>query len=506
MLRAEQMNEQSGCAQGMEQLGMEQPGMEQQNSVSTKKKPWPENCPWPEPTAYGYDYDEGTVGGIYDDKTQGLLEIKEYFDSLVYSGRLNEDYTLNEDYVSPFQEYEDSDEDEEATEDDDATFTPAKGEDYWDDGFDIEAWREDLSEHVNLLRIAPMDPHEDPVIAMRSVFSYHFTNENLLRQAFTRRSFQIEYNLSGCSEELEFLGDTILSTVVTREILRQFSVTECLSYEAPFESKYNEGELTRIRQQFTSKEALAARARELGLGRFILYGTGEKETDSALEDMMEALIGAVVIDCNWEMETVETMVNELLFIQLESTDNFLKKSYYDILGSWHQKHFGCIPTYRVAQDVRNKVPFYWCDIRFCVPKNDKGVRTIQYLSIDGETRSRARENSARRAYEFIVRNGLWKNLSEAGIVPDFDNSINQLQELYQKKYLEEKPEYEYDDRGNEWVVECRAEGYFGWGVANSKVKAKKKAAYMVIVDMMRSAGICEDEWHDKMIECMTSKT
>ena len=156
--------------------------------------------------------------------------------------------------------------------------------------------------------------------------------------------------------------------------------------------------------------------------------------------------------------------------------------------------------------MRNKVPFYWCDIRFCVPKNDKGVRTIQHLSIDGETRSRARENAARRAYEFIVRNGLWKNLGEAGIVPDLDNSINQLQELYQKKYLEEKPEYEYDDRGNEWVVECRAEGYFGWGVANSKVKAKKKAAYMVIVDMMRSAGICEDEWHDKMIECMTSKT
>lgn len=62
----------------------------------------------------------------------------------MYSGCLNEDYTLNEDYVSPFQEYEDSDDDEEATEDDDATFTPAKGEDYWDDGFDIEAWREDL--------------------------------------------------------------------------------------------------------------------------------------------------------------------------------------------------------------------------------------------------------------------------------------------------------------------------------------------------------------------------
>ena len=36
------------------ELGME-------NSVSTKKKPWPKNCPWPEPLAYSYDYDEEMV-------------------------------------------------------------------------------------------------------------------------------------------------------------------------------------------------------------------------------------------------------------------------------------------------------------------------------------------------------------------------------------------------------------------------------------------------------------
>ena len=164
-----------------------------------------------------------------------------------------------------------------------------------------------------------------------------------------------------------------------------------------------------------------------------------------------------------------------------------------------------MPTYEVYKNVNKGAVSYWCDVRFCVPKNDKDVYTMQRLNCDGETRSKARENAARRAYEFIVRNGLWKNLGEAGIVPDLENSINQLQELYQKKYLEEKPEYEYDDRGYEWYVDCRAEGYFGWGVAKSKVKAKKKAAYMVIVNMLISAGICEDEWHDKMVENMTSR-
>ena len=59
-------------------------------------------------------------------------------------------------------------------------------------------------------------------------------------------------------------------------------------------------------------------------------------------------------------------------------------------------------------------------------------------------------------------------------------------------------------KGTEWVVECRVEGYFGWGIAKTKVKAKKKAAYMVIVNMMKCAGICEDEWTDKVVENMRS--
>ena len=70
------------------------------------------------------------------------IDIKEYFVSLVTSGRLNEDYTLNEDYVSPFHEYEDCDDrcdddsfddDVDAGFDDDEypeDFTPKKGEDY----------------------------------------------------------------------------------------------------------------------------------------------------------------------------------------------------------------------------------------------------------------------------------------------------------------------------------------------------------------------------------------
>ena len=238
-----------------------------QSKTKSYKKPWPENCAWPEPKFYGVKYDED-LDWRGTDQMKNLLAIKDYYDSLVDDGVLNRKYRPEVD-----------------------DFYPEMGEVYWDDRFDIEAWREELTAYVNLLRI----PTAEPAKSIQSVLSYEFKNQNLLRQAFTRRAFQIEYGLDACSEELEFLGDTVLSTVVTKEMFKHCAHHDYISFDSPFQSKYDEGELTKVRQQFVSKESLAARARELGLGQFILYGTGEKETDSSLEDMMEALIGAVVI-------------------------------------------------------------------------------------------------------------------------------------------------------------------------------------------------------------------
>ncbi len=449
------------------------------------KKPWPKNCPWPEPEDTSGYYGEDSVIGIHDEGVRDLIKIKDYFDSLVDKGMLNEDYSLDEDYEWGEDE-----------------FIPAMGHGYWHDGFDDASWRDDLSHSIGLLRFAPMDPYKDPTVGIRNTINYSFNNENLLRQAFTRRAFAIEYGLSGSSEELEFLGDTVLSTIVTKELFAEFTENSPFYFDAPFQSEYNEGEFTKIKDQFVSKEALSARARELGLGKYILYGTGEKETDSALEDMMEALIGAVVIDSKWDMGTVEQFVNELIAIQFKCVDSFLKKSYYEILNSWHQRHFGVMPEYKVYERMQksgiNHYYPYVCDIKFQVPENDKGVFIIQQLTYDGRTKSKAREHAAERAYNFIVRKGLWQNLAAAKIVPDFENSINQLQELYQKKYIETAPEYEYDDQFNCWYVTCTADSFKGWGKADTKMKAKKKAAFSTIVLMLISAGICKDEWQDEM--------
>ena len=334
---------------------------------------------------------------------------------------------------------------------------------------------------------------------------YEFINENLLRQAFTRRAFGLEYGV-GDSEQLEFLGDSILNTVVTREMVRQFSEVFTIEPQAPFRSRYTEGEMTKIRSRLVSKEHLASRAAELGLDKYILYGTGETKNDSAAEDMMEALLGAVAVDCGWDWHVLESVADRLVCIQITAPDEFLKTSFYDLFNAWHQRHFGRMPEYEVyGGESTGKRHLFYCTIRFSVPENDKGVRTWQRIDVNEETRGKAREYAARRAYYFVMDQGLWINLADAGIVPSLENSINQLQELYQKKYLEDKAEYVFEELPQDrWRCDCTCGGVNGYGEAGSKTGAKKKASYMVLVRMLSAAGICKKEWKDEMYRTVLS--
>ena len=94
---------------------------------------------------------------------------------------------------------------------------------------------------------------------------------------------------------------------------------------------------------------------------------------------------------------------------------------------------------------------------------------------------------------------VWMNLKEAGIEPRLEDSINQLQELYQKKYVEQ-PEYRFEenDFGPAWYCSCNCNGIAGWGRAGGKTAAKKKAAFIVLVRLMMSAGIATEEMEKEM--------
>lgn len=472
---------------------------ENENACKKSLKRWPENCIWPEPIREGYgdDWDPDEVCLLdLDQETEELLEIKEYMDELVSCGRLLEDYRLNPDYEEPACE-DDEDEEEE--------FFPEKGSDYWEDGFDYEAWEMDLIDHVNELKIRCCDAENDPVAVIREITGYSFINENLLRQAHTRSAFAAEYGLSGCSEELEFYGDMVLNTVVTRELFKRFTDPYIESTDTPYRSKYGEGDLSKLRASFVNKDYLSERSITLGLDKYILYGTDENPTNSAREDALEALIGAVAVDSAWNWKVLEDVVDRLLQLQLDDPDAILQISFYEQLNTWHQKHFGRIPKYEIMRDYRvagssasgraGRESFS-CVLTYSLPENDLGIRTEQVVRVSSEpTRSRARESAASQAVQFIMSRGLWLRLADSGIAPVLEEAVGQLQELHQKKYVE-VPKYEYADVGDSWHCICVCGPFLGSGVGASKVKAKKQAAFAVLGKMFatpRTSGTSKEE-------------
>jgi ribonuclease III len=117
---------------------------------------------------------------------------------------------------------------------------------------------------------------------------YEFKNPALLQLALTHRSHGANNN-----ERLEFLGDSILNLVIGDALFKRFA-------------NVREGQLSRLRSQLVKGETLAEIAREFGLGDCLILGEGEMKSgghqrDSILADTVEAIIGAIFTETNFEI-------------------------------------------------------------------------------------------------------------------------------------------------------------------------------------------------------------
>jgi ribonuclease-3 len=130
----------------------------------------------------------------------------------------------------------------------------------------------------------------------------------LLELAFTHRSYAYETGISTTNERLEFLGDSVLGLIVTEELYLKYP-------------DLDESRLSPLRSGIVNMRALADIARTLNLGSYIRLGKGEENTNgreknSLLADALEALIGAIYLDCGFEKTT--TVVSALIKETLES--------------------------------------------------------------------------------------------------------------------------------------------------------------------------------------------
>lgn len=181
-------------------------------------------------------------------------------------------------------------------------------------------------------------PSKDPVRRMLEALGYAFSDDRLLLEALTHRSYVNEVVDPDIrdNERFEFLGDAVIDLVVSNELMERHP-------------EAREGRLSKIRASIVSEQALARLAREIELGEAIRLGRGEelsggRDKASILSDAFEALMAAVYLDGGLG-EVARVLLSRLVFPDAAALKRGDPKTELQqrVQGERHQT-----PTYHLA--------------------------------------------------------------------------------------------------------------------------------------------------------------
>ncbi len=171
-----------------------------------------------------------------------------------------------------------------------------------------------------------------------------FADPNLLKQAFTHRSYINENRASGLAhnERLEFLGDAVLELVITDFLYKEF----------PNE---DEGKLTSYRSALVNATTCSDIALKLSVNEFLLLSKGEsKDTGRArqyiLANALEAIIGAIYLDQGYDSAKGFIEKNFIPLIQ-KIMDEGLHIDAKSLFQEKAQEFDGHTPQYKTVKET-----------------------------------------------------------------------------------------------------------------------------------------------------------
>ena len=356
---------------------------------------------------------------------------------------------------------------------------------------------------------------------------YKFNNIDLLKQAFTRRSYTAEKGGEN-NEVLEFIGDKALDFAVVRLLVQKYGHLANgdpvdgtkLSFweqefkrnqvgdEAPtvnsFGCDYDEDNLSKIKSRMVSKKALACRMDELGFSEHLIMGKGDiqnniNQEDSVKEDLFEAIIGAVAIDSEWNLKDLQKVVEAMLVPEdflVDDTDI----NYVRLIQEWELQKNGCIPWYKYIEasyqmtwrikaenTIYQRFPLFYDHSKLKYHCYLKLLDSLPVFCGFGVSIREARMAACKLAYEYLDDHDMLFTIRDEIDNPNRDMAINQLETLARRGYFSlptYKFELTHDENGNPiWNCECHIEeeDYYFDETSSSKKAAKKGAAYSMLM-------------------------
>jgi ribonuclease-3 len=221
---------------------------------------------------------------------------------------------------------------------------------------------------------------EHRVDALQQRIGHRFSDARLLNRALTHRSSGADHN-----ERLEFLGDAVLSLVISSLLFERFAGSD-------------EGDLTRVRAHLVREDSLHRMALQLGLPDLLRLGEGEArgggaQRASILADALEALIGATFQDGGFE--AARGLVQRLFGEIIETTDlASWSKDAKTELQEWLQARRLQVPSYRIVA-TRGQAHAQTFEVECSVP----ALNLVE--SGEGRSRRAAEQEAARRMLDSL---------------------------------------------------------------------------------------------------------
>ena len=339
---------------------------------------------------------------------------------------------------------------------------------------------------------------------IQNQIGYNFQNEDLLQQAFVRRSYSKE-NGGEDNEVLEFIGDKALDLIVVKLLTEKYGyfISDYEDFNSneefdEFGCSKNEAELTELKKKLVQKKTLASRIDALDLADYLIMGKGDIQNNinkaiSVKEDLFEAIIGAVALDSNWDMEAIQDVVQLMLDPDSYFKDD-IEDNYVEFIQKWTLKKYGVVPWYHFEKTYQtvglttlaavssnyNSKPevIHTCTLK--LGNLDKTFRS------SGISKNEARKAVCASAYKELARNNMLLSIRDEIPNPNINDAISQLEILARRGYFSipyYEFEQEYDINGNPiWKCTFNIKDITTYFCAKSSSKkyAKKQAAYQML--------------------------
>ena len=236
----------------------------------------------------------------------------------------------------------------------------------------------------------PITPErKEQLEEFQNKYGLRFNDIKLLNQAFS-------YNISNAVsiiphnytyEKLEFIGDSVLNLCTTKLL-------------SEIHGSYQEGRLTKLRDNLVSNNNIAAFAKKIGLDE-MSYMLKKEKHDQRLADMFEALLGAIFIDGKDE--------------GFKNAFKFFKENFSDEIASFETEfHFNEEQLRNYLDDNNydssklNRIIDFWM-----IKSTKEHIAKVTIL-YDGKViaehvsnnKNRAKQEACKKAYLRLINEGL----------------------------------------------------------------------------------------------------